>query len=111
MASTRAATTTSGPAPLLLPGRPDAGAARARTEELYARHGRMVEGLCRGVLRHAAEAEDAAQQTFLSAHRALLGGAEPSEPAAWLATIARNECLARVREGRSEEHTSELQSR
>jgi RNA polymerase sigma factor (sigma-70 family) len=57
----------------------------------------MVEGLCRGLLRNAAEAEDAAQQTFLSAYRALIGGTEPREPAAWLAAIARNECLARIR--------------
>jgi RNA polymerase sigma factor (sigma-70 family) len=57
----------------------------------------MVEGLCRGLLRNAAEAEDAAQQTFLSAYRALIGGTEPREPAAWLVAIARNECLARIR--------------
>ncbi len=38
------------------------------------------------------------QQTFLSAQRALVNGSSPREPAAWLATIARNECLARVRE-------------
>ncbi|TML89599.1 MAG: RNA polymerase sigma factor [Actinobacteria bacterium] len=57
----------------------------------------MVEGLCRGLLRNAGEAEDAAQQTFLSAYRALIGGTEPREPGAWLAAIARNECLARIR--------------
>jgi RNA polymerase sigma-70 factor (ECF subfamily) len=38
------------------------------------------------------------QQTFLAAQRALANGSVPREPAAWLATIARNECLARVRE-------------
>lgn len=65
--------------------------------QLYARHGRMVFGLCRALLRDRSEAEDAAQQVFLSAHRSLLNGAEPREPAAWLATIARNECRARVR--------------
>jgi RNA polymerase sigma factor (sigma-70 family) len=43
------------------------------------------------------EAEDAAQQTFLSAHRELVNGSEPRESAAWLATIARNECWARIR--------------
>jgi RNA polymerase sigma-70 factor, ECF subfamily len=57
----------------------------------------MVAGLCRALLRDATEAEDAAQQVFLSAHRSLLNGAEPREPAAWLATIARNECWARIR--------------
>lgn len=56
----------------------------------------MVTGLCRALLRNATEAEDAAQQVFLSAHRSLLNGAEPRESAAWLATIARNECWARI---------------
>jgi len=65
--------------------------------QLFARHGRMVFGLCRALLRDTTEAEDAAQQVFLSAHRSLLNGAEPREPAAWLATIARNECWARIR--------------
>ncbi|MHB8650678.1 MAG: RNA polymerase sigma factor, partial [Gaiellaceae bacterium] len=78
-------------------GRSDPGAARARTEELYRRHGRLVGGLCQGLLRDRTEAEDAAQQVFLSAHRSLLNGSEPREPAAWLATIARNECVARIR--------------
>jgi RNA polymerase sigma-70 factor (ECF subfamily) len=72
-------------------------AASARTEELYALHHRVVLGLCRALLRDRAEAEDAAQQTFLSAHRALVNGSEPRESAAWLATIARNECWARIR--------------
>jgi RNA polymerase sigma factor (sigma-70 family) len=78
-------------------GRPDHGAAAARTEQLFADHGRLVAGLCRGLLRDRAEAEDAAQQTFLSAHRALLNGSSPGEPAAWLATIARNECWSRIK--------------
>ena len=78
-------------------GRLDSGAAAAWTEELFAEHGRMVAGLCRLLVRDATEAEDAAQQTFLSAHRALLNGSVPREPAPWLAAIARNECLARTR--------------
>jgi RNA polymerase sigma factor (sigma-70 family) len=57
----------------------------------------MVTGLCRALLRDRTEAEDAAQQVFLSAHRSLLNGAEPREAPAWLATIARNECWARIR--------------
>jgi RNA polymerase sigma factor (sigma-70 family) len=77
--------------------RPDSGAAAARTEQLFTEYGRTVRGLCHALLRDRAEAEDAAQQTFLSAHRALLNGGDPREPAAWLATIARNECWARIR--------------
>ena len=58
----------------------------------------MVFALCRGMLRDRADAEDAAQQSFLSAQRAIHNGSDPREPAAWLATIARNECIGRVRE-------------
>jgi RNA polymerase sigma factor (sigma-70 family) len=95
---TAGATTASVPDPhFRAEGRPDPGAARARTEELYALHHRVVLALCRALLRDRAEAEDAAQQTFLSAHRALVNGSEPRESAAWLATIARNECWARIR--------------
>src|ERR1700712_1542289 len=66
-------------------GRPDEGTAAARTERLFADYGRTVAGLCRALLRDHAEVEDATQQTFLSAHRALLNGTDPREPAAWLA--------------------------
>lgn len=48
------------------------------------------------MLRNAHDAEDAAQQTFLSAYTSLAGGTTPHEPAAWLATIARNECRTRA---------------
>lgn len=81
---------------LSVASRPSPGAARARTEELYTHYARTVGGLCRGLLRNRTEAEDATQQVFLSAHRALLNGSDPREPAAWLATIARNECWSRV---------------
>ncbi len=57
----------------------------------------MVYGVCRLILRDSTDAEDAAQQTFLSAYRALLSGQEPREPSAWLGTIARNECRGRLR--------------
>lgn len=72
----------------------DAG---SRVAELFDAHARMVLGVCRLILRDPVEAEDAAQQTFLSAYRSLLGGTEPHEPASWLATIARNECRARLK--------------
>jgi RNA polymerase sigma factor (sigma-70 family) len=57
----------------------------------------MVLGLCRLLLHDADEAQDAAQQTFLSAHRSLLSGTRPRKPAVWLAAIARNECRTRIR--------------
>lgn len=82
--------------------RPWAGAAsedeaRGLVHEFFREHGKLVGRVCRRVLRDPDEAEDAAQQTFLSAHRSLLGGTEPREPAAWLCAIATNECRARIR--------------
>ena len=63
---------------------------------LFEKHGRLVLGLCRFLLRDSHEADDAAQQTFLSAYRSLLAGTDPRDPASWLAEIARNECRARI---------------
>ena len=65
--------------------------------DLYREHAGLVAGICRGMLRDPEEAADAAQQSFLAAHRSLLAGTSPVEPAAWLATIARNECRMRIR--------------
>jgi RNA polymerase sigma factor (sigma-70 family) len=73
--------------------RPNPGAEIAA---LFDQHGRMVVALCRALLRDPEDAEDAAQQSFLNAHRALLNGTRPVDPPAWLATIARNECRARI---------------
>jgi RNA polymerase sigma factor (sigma-70 family) len=77
-------------------GRLDPGSAAAYLAELFERHGATVLGLSRLLLRNREEAEDAVQQTFLSAYRSLLGGVRPRQPAAWLATIARNECRSRM---------------
>jgi RNA polymerase sigma factor (sigma-70 family) len=68
-----------------------------RIAALFEEHCRMVYGVCRLILRDPVEAEDAAQQTFLSAYRGLLSGQEPRQASAWLGTIARNECRARLR--------------
>jgi RNA polymerase sigma-70 factor (ECF subfamily) len=78
-------------------GRLSPEAAGERLSALFEEHGRMVYGLCRILLKDSDEAEDAAQQVFLSAHRNMLSGTEPREPAAWLAAIARNECHGRIR--------------
>src|SRR4051812_2352596 len=77
-------------------GRPGARRPAQHLAELFEAHAAMVLGICRGMLRNAHDAEDAAQQTFLSAYTNLSGGTTPREPAAWLATIARNECRTRA---------------
>ncbi len=68
------------------------------TEALYREHGPAVARFCRSLLRDQGEAEDATQQVFLSAHRALLNGSPPREPLAWLLAVARHECYARFRQ-------------
>ncbi|MFQ5425452.1 MAG: RNA polymerase sigma factor [Gaiellales bacterium] len=68
----------------------------ARLAELYEAHARMVVGLSRLLLRDPDEAEDAAQQAFLSAYRSMLRGTVPRRPGPWLSQITRNECLARL---------------
>jgi RNA polymerase sigma factor (sigma-70 family) len=68
------------------------------TEALYREHQAAVARLCRSLLRDRAEAEDATQQVFLAAHRALLNGSAPREPLAWLLAVARHECYARFRQ-------------
>lgn len=75
----------------------DAHAAGALLGHLFDEHGRMVLGVCRIYLRNAYDAEDAAQQTFVNAHRSLLSGRQPEQAGAWLAAIARNECRDRIR--------------
>lgn len=95
-----AATTSPAPLasdPIRRAGGPREQAAGERVGAFFEAHGRMVYGLCRLLLRDPVEADDATQATFLSAYRALLGGGDVRDPAAWLATIARNECRARER--------------
>jgi RNA polymerase sigma-70 factor, ECF subfamily len=79
------------------PGAGHDPAVAARVEQLYANHAALVRSVCCSLLRDRLDAEDAVQQTFLSAQRALASGTFPRNDAAWLATIARHECLARVR--------------
>jgi RNA polymerase sigma factor (sigma-70 family) len=63
-------------------------------EALYDRHHRPLLGFCRHMLGSTEEAEEALQQTFLRAHRALADRGAPGEVRAWLYTIARNRCLS-----------------
>jgi RNA polymerase sigma-70 factor (ECF subfamily) len=70
--------------------------------EHYRTHYRRVFGLCRQLLGSAERAEDAAQETFLRAHRAY-EQYDPAQPfAGWILRIASNYCVDVVRRRRRE---------
>ncbi len=67
----------------------DPGVAASR---LFSEQFELILGYCLRQLGSRAEAEDAAQTTFLHAFRALRRGVVPECEAAWLTTIAKNVC-------------------
>jgi RNA polymerase sigma factor (sigma-70 family) len=66
-------------------------------EVVYDRYHRQLLSFCRHMLARADEAEDAVQQTFISAHADLKRSERPIALRAWLFTIARNRCLSILR--------------
>jgi len=64
----------------------------AAFEVLYERHHRALLSFCRHMLGNAEDGEDALQQTFLRAHKALVAGPPPDAVRPWLFAIARNRC-------------------
>lgn len=67
---------------------------------LYEEHATSVYRYLRRTLRSRQDAEDALQETFLRAFRALSSGTRPETPLAWLLTIARNHCVSLFRHSR-----------
>ncbi len=65
--------------------------------ELVRRHAPHVRALCEATLRGPAEADDAAQEAFLKAHRALGRFSGESSFGTWLHRIAVNHCLDLLR--------------
>src|SRR5215467_10388084 len=66
---------------------------RAALARLLAPHERRLYMLCRGILGHAQDAEDAVQETYLRALRALPGFRRDAPFRTWLFRIAVNVCL------------------
>jgi RNA polymerase sigma-70 factor (ECF subfamily) len=81
---------------------------------LYDRHAAVILALCRTLIpgRSLADAEDAAQETFLRAHRMLDRLTEPSGFRPWLYQIARLVCSERrrsvARRSKHEDHAMNL---
>jgi RNA polymerase sigma factor (sigma-70 family) len=61
-------------------------------EVLYDRHHASLLAFCRHMLGNREDGEDALQQTFVRAHRALGTGRLPDAVRPWLFAIARNRC-------------------
>jgi RNA polymerase sigma factor (sigma-70 family) len=61
-------------------------------EVLYDRHHAPLLAFCRHMVGNREDGEDALQQTFLRAHRALQAGRVPDKVRPWLFAIARNRC-------------------
>jgi RNA polymerase sigma factor (sigma-70 family) len=78
-----------------LVGRVRAGDERA-FEAIFKRHHAPLLSYARHMLASRDEAEDALQQAFIKAHRALLGDTAPRELRPWLYAIVRNCCLSAI---------------
>ena len=66
-------------------------------ELIMRRHNRRLFRLARSILRSGAEAEDVVQETYVRAYANLDQFVGPHNLAAWLARIAANEALGRMR--------------
>lgn len=69
----------------------------AARRAIYERHAPAVRSVCRGLLRDAAAAEDAVQETFLRGFEGLNRLEAPRRLGAWLGQIARNVCIDMLR--------------
>jgi RNA polymerase sigma factor (sigma-70 family) len=69
---------------------------------IYERHLRAILAFCRHMLGSREEAEDAVQQTFVSAYRDMLRDDKELKLRPWLYRIARNHCISMLRRRRPE---------
>jgi RNA polymerase sigma factor (sigma-70 family) len=70
---------------------------RVSFEILMRRHNRRLYRLARATLRDDAEAEDALQEAYLAAYRAIGNFRGDSSLVTWLSRMVLNECLGRLR--------------
>lgn len=69
----------------------------AAFEQIMRRHNRLLFRSARSILQHDADAEEAVQDAYLRAWRALGSFRSDSRLSTWLVRIVRNEALARLR--------------
>ena len=70
---------------------------RQAFERLMRRHNRRLYRLARATLRDGAEAEDALQEAYLAAYRAIGSYRGEAALSTWLSRLVINECLGRLR--------------
>jgi RNA polymerase sigma-70 factor (ECF subfamily) len=83
---------------------------RAAFEQLMRRYNRRLYRLARATLRDAAEAEDALQEAYLAAFRAMPQFRGDASLATWLSRLVLNECFARQRRGARRENIAPMVS-
>jgi RNA polymerase sigma-70 factor, ECF subfamily len=76
----------------------------AAFELLMRRHNRRLYRIARSVLRDAADAEDALQEAYLAAYRAIGAFRGEASLATWLSRLVLNLCLARKRKAQRREN-------
>jgi RNA polymerase sigma-70 factor, ECF subfamily len=80
-------------------------------ESLVREYFPYIRRLAFSILDDFPEADDIAQETFISAHRALTGFRNEADPKTWLTAIAVNACRGRLRKRKAHQLlTSTLQS-
>jgi RNA polymerase sigma-70 factor (ECF subfamily) len=80
-------------------------------ESLVREYFPYIRRLAYSILGDFPEADDIAQETFISAHRALTGFRNEADPKTWLTAIAVNACRGRLRKRKAHQLlTSTLQS-
>ena len=78
------------------------------TERLVREYFPYIHRLAFSILDDIAEAEDAAQETFISAHRALTGYRAEAELKTWLSAIAINTCRGKLRKRKTRQVLSTM---
>jgi RNA polymerase sigma factor (sigma-70 family) len=78
-------------------------------ETLFDRYHRPILSFCRHMLGSAEEGEDAVQQSFLAAYRAIQRTTDRIQVRPWLYTIARNQCLTMLRARRDHDSIDDVE--